>query len=95
VIDVAGGAQPIVADAIPGLVVMGSMKKQVEQVMKSNLVRSTPPGPTLGAICRSNRIISSNPPVAAVGVPCYPPQCYGFSNERHTHPTYSSMSNMP
>ena len=38
-------AQPIVGGAILGLVALGSIRKQAEQVMGSKLVSSTPPWP--------------------------------------------------
>ena len=36
---------PIVSDAIPGLAVLGSIRKQVEQARGSKLVSSIPPWP--------------------------------------------------
>jgi hypothetical protein len=39
------GEQPIVDGAIPGLVVLGSVKKQAEKAKGSNPVSSTPPWP--------------------------------------------------
>jgi hypothetical protein len=38
-----GGGQPIVGGAIPGLVVLGSVRKQAEQAMGSKQISSTPP----------------------------------------------------
>lgn len=38
-----GRAQPIVYGAIPGLVVLGSSRKQIEQAMGSKPVSNTPP----------------------------------------------------
>ena len=40
-----GEAWPVVGGSIPGLVVLGPMRKQAEQVMGSKRVRSTPPWP--------------------------------------------------
>jgi len=40
-----GDAQHIVGGAIPGLVVLGSIRKQAEQARESKPVNSTPPGP--------------------------------------------------
>jgi hypothetical protein len=40
-----GRAQPISGGAIPGLAVLGSIRKQVEQAMRSMPVNSTPPWP--------------------------------------------------
>jgi hypothetical protein len=40
-----GRAQPIVGEVIPGLVVLGSIRKQAEQAMKSKPVSSIPPWP--------------------------------------------------
>ena len=37
----AGRAQPIVGGATPGLVALGSIRKQAEQAMESKLVSST------------------------------------------------------
>lgn len=41
--DQAGRAQPTVGGAIPGLVVLVSIRKQAEQAMGSEPIRSTPP----------------------------------------------------
>jgi hypothetical protein len=40
-----GKAQPIVGGAIPGLVVLGSIRKQAEQASGSKPVSSIPPWP--------------------------------------------------
>ena len=39
------GRGPIVGDAIPGLVVLGSIRKQAEQARGSKPVRNIPPWP--------------------------------------------------
>jgi hypothetical protein len=36
-------AQPIVGGAIPGLVILGSIRKETEQAMRSKAVSSIPP----------------------------------------------------